>query len=250
MSSRKFKSSRHDYDRAERLAAQAESSAELAPEEELRALDEAAMDDENPDAGVPLSMLPEGAWVVGFKELAERLAASPKGLALLTGIERGAAGLERFVEVSYDHEVGRAFSFCVDGATYTAFENPDDGYRSSMGSMVAREGNWCETQFEPCALIATFANERDLGWANSTEDSFGPSDERAAHSDILRLHEPSGMEVALAVGTRRSDEYYPCFVGHHCPKTLQKARDLGLALAGELDDTLPSGIQAPRRGRI
>lgn len=184
-------------------------------------------------------------WTVGFEELAAALAASPRGFAWLTGVERGPAGLDAKTlgAIGLAPGIGEAFSFCVDGKTYTAFEDPDDGYRSALGFMAARDGNWCDCVFEPCALIATFSD------GEGDSPLLPPNDPEAARAFLMQLHDPSSMAIALQVGTSHAEDWYPCFVAVHDPVVLERARALGIALAAELDDDLPGG-SSPARPRL
>jgi hypothetical protein len=176
-------------------------------------------------------------WTVGFEELAAALAASPRGFALLTGVERGPAGIDAKTlgAIGLASDIGEAFSFCVDGKTYTAFEDPDDGYRSALGFMVARDGNWCDCAFEPCALFATFSD------GEGDSRLLPPNDPDAARAFLMQLHDPSSMAIALQVGTSHADDWYPCFVAFHDPEVLERARALGIGLAFELDKGLAAG---------
>lgn len=210
---------------------------------------------EGADVGWPSSMLPEGARAISFSDLALDLAADPRGYYLLEGYERGTCGLDQFLAVGWDRNIGGAFSFCVNGSTYTAFENPADGYRSRMGLLVAREGNWCSTPIEPCAVLPRFCRT-SYDWSEEVEPrKMHPAHEGAGHGDALELIDPSSMETALMVGTSRADDYYPSFVGYARPETVQKALDSGVAenfaLADELTERLAEGHKAsPKRSRL
>ena len=212
-----------------------------------------------PDAcGLDLESLPSGAGAMGFLELAMALAADPRGYALLTGLDAGAAGLDLFRVAdrygSKPDSSGNAFSFCVNGSTYTAFEYPDDGYRSALSHMVERPGNWCQTRFGPCALLPRFKTSvydaEGLDWSPSMK----PSEEGSRSTDMLELLLPGSSEVALAVGTDASDDYYPCFVAFSDPGVLTRARALGIALAYELDAQgalcKPGAVERARKGRL
>jgi hypothetical protein len=191
-----------------------------------------------------LERLPEGIRRVGFAELALALASDPRGYALLEGVERGSAGLEEFRRSGLADRIGTAFSFCLDGTTYTAFENPDDGYRSSMAFMVAQEGNWCAVPFAPVALVPQFRRTTFDDWDEEDSNAAAPGqwrrvppgDVRAGHADLLDLLVPGSSEQALSVGTSRSDSYYPSFVGWLDPAGLEKARSMAVSLAYELDE--------------
>lgn len=166
-------------------------------------------------------------------DLATTLAASPRAFTLLTGVEAGWASLSPadIARPGYNFSVGCAFSFCLDGITYTALEDEEDGYRSSLGLLVSRQGNHCSTTFEPCALWPAFTT----------------TEERKALD--LFAH-PNDPRPALSVGTRYFDEYYPSFEGHHIAELLQRAHDMGIALAWELDATLPRAPSISARPRL
>jgi hypothetical protein len=188
--------------------------------------------------GLSDDKLPRGAKTVGFMELAMALAADERGYALLTGVEDAAAGLDLFRLSDHygsGNDGGSAFSFCVNGTTYTAFEDPEDGYRSAMGLMVARKGNWCSTRFEPCALIPRFVSRGYQVNVGEVVSQHEPRDQAAPNADTLELMLPGGAEVALAVGTDCSDDFYPSFVATHNPEVLTRAHALGIALAYELE---------------
>lgn len=184
---------------------------------------------------MPPDMLPKDARAIRFADLAEILKESPDGLARLEGIERGSAGLEshRMTGSEYEQserDPGAAFSFCLEGWTFTAFEDPMDHYRSSLGLFVAREGNFCAVGFEPVALLPRL-REAPRPWK---DDSDGENDKLWAlgenaegHADLFELVEPSTGRVALSVGTARNDGYYPSFVGYHDPELLALASAAG-----------------------
>lgn len=199
--------------------------------------------------GLPLSQLPQEARVVSFAQLAMSLAEDPRGYALLTGVERGAAGLESFRLMDWSDypggkRAGAAFSFCVNDRTYTAFESPGDGYRSSMAFLIEREGNWCESEFEPCALHPQLEISRNY---DDEARRLSISDPKGGMADILALIVPGTQRAALSVGTSRADDWYPSFVGYHDPEALGMAREMGVALAYELDAELPAPAPTPTK---
>lgn len=205
-------------------------------------------------AGLDVESLPPGAESMGFLELAMALAADKRGYALLTGVEDGAAGLELFQAAEWRGAArlatGCAFSFCVNGVTYTAFEDPDDGYRSSLSHLVARPGNWCKVRFEPCALLPRFRTSRHCVSAEGNP-MIEPGDERAQNTDLLELLHPGTSEVALVVGTESADDYYPCFVATHDSEVLTRAHALGIAVAYAMEaDALAQPAPAGGRSRL
>lgn len=187
----------------------------------------------------PMSHLPEGAQESSLKELTALLIEDPRGWALLSGVERGAAGLEKYRARNDHHEAAAAFSFCLNGITWTFFEDPSDGYRSSMRAIARQEGNRCQEKFEPIALkpvMIQYVDEtkQELSLAEALEvwasGQWGPS--------MLELRSPESGAWALAAGTSHSDDYYPSFVGGHSPEELSKASLLGIAQLLELEKEL------------
>lgn len=185
---------------------------------------------------MPKSMLPKGARAVGFAELAEILKGSPDGHVRLEGIERGSAGLESHRITCYgyaepDETAGSAFSFCIEGWTFTAFEDPGDGYSSSLAFLVAREGNFCAARFDPCSLLPRLRTSQqrqgDIEAESWRERIWALGEHSEGHADVFELVEPSTGRVALSVGTERCEVYYPRFFGYHNPELLALARAAG-----------------------
>lgn len=177
--------------------------------------------------------LPGGYAIVYFDQLLAEASSGSREFSLLTGLENGFAGVDmHLIQGGYCMDVGAAFSFCLNGRTYTAVEDQEDGYRSSLGFIIARDGNFCETQFPACAL-----------W---------PSMRLSEDATIFELLIEPGGEAALSVGTDYSEDYYPCFISWHSAEGLQRATDMGVALAIELDEALPApqSSAAVRRARL
>ena len=91
--------------------------------------------------------------------------------------------------------------FRLDGVCYMAIENPDDGYRSSMKSLVICESPNMNNVFPPLPVI-------------------GRHRENGAYSedDILELIDVVTGKTVLEVGTTNVDDYYPCFVAWFNPE--------------------------------
>lgn len=115
------------------------------------------------------------------------------GEHMLTGVERT---LEPILN---DHDMADALSFCLDGVTYTATEDYNDGYRSSM-----REIKVSDRQ-----LSNMFAPQRVVGMYDDN-----------GYNDILKLIDVVTGKVVLEVGTDNSDDYYPCWVASWQPENL------------------------------
>lgn len=95
------------------------------------------------------------------------------------------------------------YLFCIDGKTYGAYEDPDDGYRS-FGCLEEMDAK-CQYTFPPQAVRVV--NERVDG---EIEDKFM----------IHILDAVNGKEV-LVVGTDYSDGYYPMAIFNYTPENLE-----------------------------
>lgn len=98
-------------------------------------------------------------------------------------------------------EVADRLSFVLDGVTYTATENPSDGYRSSLDSLIV--GGEVENTFAPVRVRAEYLTVRvyeGTGYTYTTQ------------CDILRLVDVANGLPILEVGTDNNDDYYPSCV--------------------------------------
>lgn len=101
-------------------------------------------------------------------------------------------------------DIAEVLRFTLDGVTYAASENSDDGYRSMMRDLsVSTEPT--ANQFPAVQVFATI------------RDRWGYSDT----SEILELLTMEGKRV-LAVGTANIDDYYPYFVAEFDAEALGK----------------------------
>ena len=95
-------------------------------------------------------------------------------------------------------EYASVISFRLDGIVYTATEDPDDGYRSSMRKLTVNESSAIKNSFEPIQVIAKMS---DCG-------------------NILLVIDTLTGEAVLEVGTDYSDNYYPSFVSNFNPEAM------------------------------
>lgn len=93
--------------------------------------------------------------------------------------------------------------FRLDGNVYTAVENPDDGYRSSMRGLAVGNDDM-KNIFTPVEVIG---RHRVKGYYDQKDD-------------ILELIDTVSGEVVIEVGTENTDDYYPCFVASFNPKSI------------------------------
>lgn len=111
------------------------------------------------------------------------------GEHLLSGIAHGALGDSATI------------SFTLDGRTFTAVQDPEDGYRSCMRSFYPEPVNsTCKVQFLSIRVLARMVPDKS--------------------SKILELIVIETGKTVLEVGTRDIDDYYPCWVGNWFPENL------------------------------
>lgn len=123
------------------------------------------------------------------------------GLHTLTGVSTETKALPHYYldDEMYDASV---ISFILDGHTYTAVEDANDGYRSSMESLIVNKFD-CSNTFDPINVFGVYKTEgRNY---NSC--------------DILSLYGMDG-KLILEVGTDNSDDYYPSFVSNFNPENI------------------------------
>lgn len=115
------------------------------------------------------------------------------GLHELSGVS-----FEQFYdEDRYDD--AQVCNFILDGVTYSAVEDPDDGWRSSLRHLIVSSNPLMNT-FAPVTVLVTI---RDV------DDTY-----------ILDLIDAVTGKVVLSVGTDSSVSYYPTFIADWRPQNL------------------------------
>jgi hypothetical protein len=103
-----------------------------------------------------------------------------------------------YIDIEADGEPAQQCRFVLNGVTYTATEDPSDGYRSCLGTLKATPGRSVANTFKPCRVDAVLSPE-------PTED-------------CLVFHDANtGLEI-LRIGTHNDDDYYPSFVANFQPQ--------------------------------
>lgn len=111
--------------------------------------------------------------------------------------------MERVNIYGSHYEDAEAIRFRLDGVTYTAIENPDDGYRSSMEKLFVSNDQPMKNVFPPIRVLAK----------KKANDSY-------SNNDTLELIDIKTGKVVLEVGTDNVDDYYPCFVSSFRPENM------------------------------
>jgi hypothetical protein len=98
-----------------------------------------------------------------------------------------------------EYKDARAVSFTLNWITYTAIEDPIDGYRSAMQDICISSIGLKNT-FSPCEVLCTLR----------------PGDD----TNVLDMIDTGTCRIVLSVGTDYSDNYYPCFIAEFSPENL------------------------------
>lgn len=107
--------------------------------------------------------------------------------------------LEQLVGREFDFYGVNNESFALDSEVYTALEDPDDGYRSYLGSVVE----------EHCLMTLVFPRHRLARVLLEVSPEEGVS--------CYRLTDVDTGHVWLEFGTNVWDSYYPMFVFRYTP---------------------------------
>lgn len=125
------------------------------------------------------------------------------GDRVLTGVALGEEPRPPYLGADRgQYEDCQTISFILDGVTYTAVEDPEDGYRSSMNSLMV-SGVAVANTFQPVAVICRMSEN-----AKDQVD------------DVLEIVDAQNGKVILRVGTANTDDYYPWFVAEWTPELM------------------------------
>jgi hypothetical protein len=127
------------------------------------------------------------------------------GIHLMTGIETGTVKRENWW--SKEEDDCNYVKFRLDGITYMAVEDPDDGYRSMCRNLEVVDEE-CRTKL-PDILVE--CKMRD----DEHDDIWGTEE-----NDILEFYDTDNKQMFMAVGTGNTNDYYPYFVFEYMPEEL------------------------------
>ena len=111
------------------------------------------------------------------------------GKRILTGVGESTG---KIVDYCGDEVNSDRISFILDGVTYTAIEDPSDGYRSAMKELIV--GGEVKNTFPPCEVLCRKAPDNEY-----------------VKNDALQMIDTTTGKVVLTVGTQNFDDYYPSF---------------------------------------
>ena len=121
------------------------------------------------------------------------------GEHVLSGVDFLVSKMETYLDRYEDCEV---VNFILDGVTYTAIEDPEDGYRSCMKEINVSDAA-ITNNFPGQCVIATMRPDEDY-----------------EKNDILDLIDAVTGKVVLSVGTENTDNYYPYWVALFSPENM------------------------------
>lgn len=94
-------------------------------------------------------------------------------------------------------------NFTLDGTTYTACENPDDGYRSNMRYLRVSDKPTSNT-FAPVKVVGRMK----------------PDGRHGDVDDVLELLDSKTGRLVIEVGTEDPNDYYPQWVANFSPENM------------------------------
>lgn len=116
------------------------------------------------------------------------------GEHVLTGVEFGTRPPDR---EAYRYDDSATISFVLDGITYTAAEDPSDGYRSSMERLFV--GGGVANVFPPCRVVCSIRERGEY---------------------VLEMRDVTTGKIVVEVGTSNTDDYYPCYEARFDPTAM------------------------------
>lgn len=122
------------------------------------------------------------------------------GLHDLTGVDFSE---EAFQQSWGADEQCNVINFVLDGVTYSAIEDPNDGYRSMMREVRVSDFK-VSNMFLPVQVMCLKRSDSRYGRSN----------------DILDCYDTKNGKLVLAVGTDNSDDYYPTWTAEFTPENM------------------------------
>ncbi len=116
------------------------------------------------------------------------------GEHLLSGVDFESSNQQVCSDLYRDCEI---VNFVLDGETYTAIQNPDDGYRSCMEE-IKKSDVKVSNMFKPCRVVGTMDTVMD----------------------IINFFDTHTDKVVLSIGTDHSDQWYPFWVAEFNPENM------------------------------
>jgi hypothetical protein len=126
------------------------------------------------------------------------------------------SGVDHLYPDASDNFAADVLRFTLDGVHYLATEDPDDGYRSMLGSFeVVSEGP--VNRFDPIPVVLSVDRESYDAAEYDLERFTG----------MLTMRDARNGQVILEVGTKDWDDYYPYCVMRWMPEAIAASATSG-----------------------
>ena len=126
------------------------------------------------------------------------------GIHVMTGIETGAVKRANWWSGEDDCNY---IKFRLDGVSYMAVEDPDDGYRSCCRELEVVDRG-CKIKLPDILVECKMRDDKyDKIWGTEV-------------NDILEFYDINNKQMFMAVGTGNTNDYYPYFVFEYMPELL------------------------------
>lgn len=127
--------------------------------------------------------------------------------------------------------------FKLGPTTYSMYEDPDDGYRSHLGTIEV-DKHEIKNTFAPCVVKVTHRTSRPNTWDDISETAV----------DILEIRCAETGKVIIEVGTDNTDDYYPSCVMSFTPGNLIQNQDVPSPGEAGVPENLPHNADVPSPG--
>lgn len=127
------------------------------------------------------------------------------GTHVMTGVETGTVQIKDWRDKFFEN--CNYVKFKLDGVTYMAVEDPDDGYRSCCRDLEIVDER-CRISLPQILVECKMRGNSYYGF-NSKEIN-----------DILEFYDAGNNQMFMAVGTGNTEDYYPYFVFEYKPELL------------------------------
>lgn len=125
----------------------------------------------------------------------------------LVGLHKLTAVSFELIPTDFNYADAQVINFTLDGKTYTAIENPVDGYRSHMDEIKVTDVK-LHNRFK---AVQVFCLMRESNYST--------------RNDVLDMYDVRNGKIILSVGTKDADDYYPMFVSDWIPENLAVNQD-------------------------
>lgn len=117
--------------------------------------------------------------------------------------------METLIGIDLDFYGAESQAFKVDGVVFEVLEDPEDGYRSCLGGVLARSEKGYNFYKKPFATVRLEKFEYEPEGKDRYEED-------RAHG--YRLIDANDGHVWLTFGTKWYNDYYPLFIFDYEPK--------------------------------